>query len=351
MELSTCGRVREETVQLQAGYTAVVGNVQSLLSRLEKTRTDHTDFVTAKNDFAGWLERAQGTVQDCSGPAGNHVAAKEKYELVRSVASRLTEGQHLMNIMMDLFTKASSASPTEQQETFRDEISTLRGCWDQLNIGVNDTLSQLKGAISRWEEFGESCSRIEQWLTSNQHLLTDYPQSKGEVGEMKTLMERLKSQQMELERKKTDLEHLKREAAELASWCQDSACCVTVDQLYDKWNELAVVANSYQTRLEHEVQEYNAYHQALQETEKWILQTSFHLMAHNSMYITTREKTEEQATKHNVTISCYFSIMRLKTQIHFCRMTGSFSGDLLLPNNNRRSAVQRAWSNQSVHVI
>ena len=60
-------------------------------------------------------------------------------------------------------------------------------------------------------------------------------------------------------------------------------------------------------RLEEEVQEYNAYHQALQDTEKWILQTSFHLMAHNSMFITTREQTEEQIAKHNVTVSIHLN--------------------------------------------
>ena len=52
--------------------------------------------------------------------------------------------------------------------------------------------------------------------------------------------------------------------------------------------------------LEDEIKDYSAYHQALQDTEKWILQTSFHLMAHNSIYITTREQTEEQINKHNV---------------------------------------------------
>lgn len=300
MEHSTCSRVREETVQLQAGYTAVVGNVQSLLSRLEKTKTDHTDFVIAKKEFSDWLERAQGTVQDCSGPSGNEAAAKEKYELVRSVASRLTEGQHLMNVMMDSFTKALSASQANQQESFREEIATLRANWDQLNIGLNNTVSQLKGAINRWEEFREACTRTEQWLTGIEQTLVDYPQSKGEVGEMKTLMERLKSQQMELERRKADLDHLKREAGELSTWCNDTQCVTTVDKLHNKWNELAVVATSYHSRLEEEVQEYNAYHQALQDTEKWILQTSFHLMAHNSMYITTREQTEVQTTKHNV---------------------------------------------------
>ena len=61
-----------------------------------------------------------------------------------------------------------------------------------------------------------------------------------------------------------------------------------------------MLSHNYRTRLDEEITDYNAYHQALQDTEKWILQTSFHLMAHNSMYITAREQTEEQITKHNV---------------------------------------------------
>ena len=305
MELSTCSRVREETVQLQAGFTAVMGNVQSLLSRLEKTRTDHTDFVTSKKEFSNWLERAQGTVQDCSGQCGNEASTKEKYELVRSIASRLTEGQHLMNGMMDSFTKALSASrpqssPDDQQKGFRAEISTLRASWDQLNIDVNSTLSHLKGAINRWEEFRDSCTRMEQWLKTSEQQLTDYPQSKGEVGEMKTLMERLKSQQMEFERKKADLDHLRREASELSTWANDQSCTNVVDQLHEKWEKLSIITANYHSRLEEEIMDYNAYHQALQDTEKWILQTSFHLMAHNSMYITTRDQTEEQTKKHNV---------------------------------------------------
>ena len=36
----------------------------------------------------------------------------------------------------------------------------------------------------------------------------------------------------------------------------------------------------------------------MQETEKWLLQISFQLMAHNSMYITTREMTQQQLDQH-----------------------------------------------------
>ena len=36
----------------------------------------------------------------------------------------------------------------------------------------------------------------------------------------------------------------------------------------------------------------------MQETERWLLQISFQLMAHNSLYITTREQTQQQLEQH-----------------------------------------------------
>lgn len=50
--------------------------------------------------------------------------------------------------------------------------------------------------------------------------------------------------------------------------------------------------------MESEINDYNSYHQSLQDAEKWLLQISFQLMAHNSLYITNRDQTQEQISQH-----------------------------------------------------
>ena len=55
-------------------------------------------------------------------------------------------------------------------------------------------------------------------------------------------------------------------------------------------------------RLEQEMVEYSDYHQALQDTEKWLLQMSFQLMAHNSLYVSSKELVEELLEQHKVEI-------------------------------------------------
>ena len=49
---------------------------------------------------------------------------------------------------------------------------------------------------------------------------------------------------------------------------------------------------------EKEIEESNKYSQSLQEVEKWLLQMNFQLMAHNSLYITSRDQTKEQIEHH-----------------------------------------------------
>lgn len=60
------------------------------------------------------------------------------------VSTRMTEGQHLMSVMQDVFTKAINTTPAAQQETLREDMTYLRNSWEQLNIDLNSVMAQLK---------------------------------------------------------------------------------------------------------------------------------------------------------------------------------------------------------------
>ena len=50
--------------------------------------------------------------------------------------------------------------------------------------------------------------------------------------------------------------------------------------------------------------EHQEFNEAHQECEKWLLQMSFRIMAHNSLNVSTMELTERQIEKHRVG-TCY----------------------------------------------
>jgi hypothetical protein len=46
--------------------------------------------------------------------------------------------------------------------------------------------------VSRWEDYSDSKSRFENWISEMEETIRETPDSKAELGEMKTLIERYK---------------------------------------------------------------------------------------------------------------------------------------------------------------
>ncbi|KAL1139465.1 hypothetical protein AAG570_006449 [Ranatra chinensis] len=118
-------------------------------------------------------------------------------------------------------------------------------------------------------------------------------------------VQELKHVNDELKVRRTELEHLSNEAVQLSSWSDNKNTSV-LSEVHDVEKQLCKLeADCMAARdaVESEIQEYSSYHQSLQDTEKWLLQISFQLMAHNSLYITNREQTQEQIEQHSALLS------------------------------------------------
>lgn len=299
MELSAVGWVRDKTVQLQTEYTNLLTNAQSLVSKVEKNLSDHTEFLKIKAELEEWLHSAHKSVQDCLGES-DEANMRSKLETVRHVAARMSEGQQLLSKLQDAFGKAINTAPADKQNELREDMTTLRNSWDQLNMDLTSIQAQLKAGLARWEDYNDTNKKLEAWLNEIEHQLQQKPNTKGEQSEMKTLLERYKNLQVEISNKQTDLGRLKAEAAVLSSWAKQPVVLEQVKQLEVRYEKLYATCNALKESVEAELEDYNLYHQKLQETEKWLLQVSFQLMAHNSLYITNREQTEEQLAQHEV---------------------------------------------------
>lgn len=219
------------------------------------------------------------------------------------VATRVTEGQHLLSTLQDAFAKAINMALPEQQDALRSDMANLRSSWEQLSMDLNTVQAKVKSVLSRWEDHAEAHNKFLRWLEENEKIIKSTPDTKGEFGEMKTMLERYKHIQEEVRDRKSDLDHLMAEATELSAWAKNNAMLNETKQLLGRWEVLRELVGERKKLIEKEIQEYNAYHAALQETEKWLLQISFQLMAHNSLYITNKEQTLEQIKQHEVLLA------------------------------------------------
>lgn len=110
----------------------------------------------------------------------------------------------------------------------------------------------------------------------------------------------MKATQEELEGKATELDWLDAESRQLDGWAgHTGATLASVDGVVATWTNLKMRLSEGITHLSAEIADRSAYQQCLHDTEKWLLQVSFQLMAHNSLYITNRQQTQEQIEQHN----------------------------------------------------
>lgn len=214
------------------------------------------------------------------------------FYIFQSLYSRLPEGQHLLGMVQDAYTKASNVLPEDKQEKLRDLMTKVREDWDAFGLGVKQKLIDLKQKQSRWSDFSVNKEKMEKWLVEVENTLKSTPNTKGELSEMKTQLERYKSLQNDIKLKGSDMDNLMSEAKELGTDVDD------LRQLQGRWNKVKTDCNNYINELEDEINDYTSYHQALQDVEKWLLQISFQLMAHNSLFISNQQQTKEQIKQH-----------------------------------------------------
>lgn len=210
----------------------------------------------------------------------------------------MPEGQHLLNLVQDAYTKATNLTPEDKQDILRTNMSDLRKSWDNFTSNIQNTLDLLKSALSRWEELNELKNRFEKWVNDTEGALAVVPDTRGELSEMKTVLERYKHISDDINDKEADLDHLVDEDRELSSWTKSPAESEDVIKLQARWEKLKTDCEEKIKSIESEIGDYNTYYQKLQDAEKWLLQVSFQLMAHNSLYITNREQTQEQINQH-----------------------------------------------------
>ena len=177
-------------------------------------------------------------------------------------------------------------------------MAGLLSSWEQLSIDLNTVQAQLKSLLHRWDDHTEAHGKMKHWLEETENGIQEIPDTKGEFGDMKTMLERYKHIQEEVRGKKTELDHLMEEAGELSKLAKKNTPLERTRGLLKRWENLSENVDERKRLIENEIQEYNAYHAALQETEKWLLQISFQLMAHNSLYITNKEQTVSQIKQH-----------------------------------------------------
>ncbi|CAG0924860.1 unnamed protein product, partial [Notodromas monacha] len=126
MEYSAQNYVRDQTVQLQGQFTQLLSKLQSQVSKAEKQLSDVNEYNRSKQDMEKWLDRAKGTVDDCSSCVGSEADVQDRLETLRILSTKLTEGQYLLNNVLETLNRASMAASPQSEALMKQEVEELR---------------------------------------------------------------------------------------------------------------------------------------------------------------------------------------------------------------------------------
>lgn len=214
------------------------------------------------------------------------------------MSNRVPEGEKIINLMKESFTKSSNYLPKNKQDEIMNEITNVRGEWDGVVVKIGASLNSLKANISRWNALLENKNRLNNWLQEKEATLQSIPRGNGEISEMKTLLERLKYLESEIAQKNSEVDDLVDEMKHFETLGAPDEDKSKLQILVQRFNSLKKTCAERMSDFEIEIADYVAYQHQMQEIEKWLLQISFQLMAHNSLYISNYEQTKEQIVQH-----------------------------------------------------
>lgn len=212
---------------------------------------------------------------------------------------RIPEGSQLIQMATESYTKAIEVTPADIQTTMKSKLDDTKQSFNDQSANIKKRQEELEKIKSDWEDLNDYVKRFTKWLDGTEAIVSKSNPTNGEFSEMKTNLERLKHVQHNIITKQSDLDHIVDTSKELASISKVNLAD-TVNPLHTRYNKLKMMCDNQVESLENEIVDYNDYHQAVQDTEKWLLQISFQLMAHNSLYISNREQTLEQIAQHEM---------------------------------------------------
>ena len=64
--------------------------------------------------------------------------------------NRVTEGEKIINLMQEAFTRSSNYLPKNRQDEIMNEITAIRGEWDNIVVKIGASSNYLKAITNRW---------------------------------------------------------------------------------------------------------------------------------------------------------------------------------------------------------
>ncbi|KFM65651.1 Nesprin-1, partial [Stegodyphus mimosarum] len=298
VDVSSFTAARDQVVLISGTYFSLSSNLLDIITKLEKYICNQGEFKDARNEFLNWYNQSKAILDENSHLKGDEELLQKRLHTIKGLNAVLLDGQKLLNHALDCGSKVLRVLPDAEKLLVKEEMDEVKQQFSEFSKSVAEISGSLSSVLSRLQEFAQNKNKFMEWLNNVISKLPDKLETKGDIVEIRTKIENFKQIHNDMENHKMQLKELQIEAKELALKTGDDSEITKLDELSNNFKNVHQKCQDLLTQLETELSNLQTYNHALQETEKWLLQMSFHLMSHHSLQISNLVKTKEQSEKH-----------------------------------------------------
>ncbi|KAL3874932.1 hypothetical protein ACJMK2_037884 [Sinanodonta woodiana] len=297
---STDPRLSSNMMQLTTRYQALNTGAKNLVQKLGENVRDHKAYNEAFDVAANWLAVMDEKVQECNDTAGDWHKLQERMEVIKTIMARMDEGLQKVNQVCDLAEKILPNTSSEGKRLIEQQVTELTNEWEKLNLAITECNSMLEGVQERWNDYEEYYGSLVKWLADMENTLKMDPEPKAQIVEKKTQLDKYKLVLSDVDNHERLVNELAERVANLEALSENLDVADSLSDVQNRYDRVRTRAKELVSKLDRSYQEHLGFHEAQQESEKWLLQTSFRLMNHNSLNCSTMELTDRQIEKHRI---------------------------------------------------
>ncbi|XP_039981880.1 nesprin-1-like isoform X3 [Xiphias gladius] len=293
-------RVSVTATQLTARYHSLLLNIQDTIKQLQEEVKSIEEAENLCMSFTDWLDSTQKSftvLTDSSEPL-DRVAMEKKMKKLEALQFELQHGHSFLKSLRERAEQAASSLDEAGAESLGGEVEARLAQLEELASGLRQEHSFLERALLLAKEFQDRYKAQAQWLVETRALLNTPVEPKAELYQRRAQLAKYKALLLMVQSHDGSIRSVVEKGDALLASVHYPSIRDKMNRLQRDYTELCKRAMAHLENLEGQVKEQEAYHNELQEVERWLLQMSSRMVTPDPTVGGSLEAATQQLARH-----------------------------------------------------
>ncbi|XP_027140369.1 nesprin-1 isoform X4 [Larimichthys crocea] len=293
-------RVSVTATQLTARYHSLLLNIQDTIKQLQEELKSIEEADNLCVSFTDWFSSTQKSfteLTDSSEPL-DRIAMERKMKKLETLQSELQHGHGFLKSLRERAEKAAGFLNEAGAESLGGEVEARLAQLEELAGGLRQKHSFLQRALLLAKEFQDRYKAQAQWLVESRALLSTPVEPKAELYQRRALLAKYKALLQMVQSHDGSIRSVVEKGDALLASVHYPSIRDKMNRLKKDYAGLCDTATAHVENLESQVKEQEAYHNELQEVERWLLQMSSRMVTPDPTVGGSLEAATQQLARH-----------------------------------------------------